>query len=395
MSETGASVRGVFFDGTTSEAREAQLQLLEDGGVVLLEVGQQDMSVREKTPVSYRGDELRISSRLGNTPRYIYFPGGGKFETPDNAELDRWQKRAGGSRWVGLAHYLENHGGVVLLSVVAALLILWLSGRYLLPVSGEFIVEHLPPSVSQQLGKRSLALMDAHLFTPSTLGEPRKRQLQSLFAGAFADQVGALGLSLHFRAGGEAGANAFALPSGDLVLTDELVNLAGNDRELLAVMAHEVGHVYHHHMLRQLVQNSLLVFVFTMITGDTSTVSSLLVTAPMLALEMAYSRRFEREADTYALDFMRGRHIPLVNFSNIMQRLEWWQQYRCDTRRGVTPAQSGDGSGRSKDVLGDALRDYLSTHPATAERMADFGRPTVQKPSPPDCSHGKGGAGSH
>ncbi len=47
------------------------------------------------------------------------------------------------------------------------------------------------------------------------------------------------------------GANAFALPSGIVVMTDELVELAKTDDELVAVLAHEIGHVRGRHALRQ------------------------------------------------------------------------------------------------------------------------------------------------
>ena len=48
---------------------------------------------------------------------------------------------------------------------------------------------------------------------------------------------------LEFRHGGYIDANAFALPSGIIVMTDELVELAKSDDELISVLAHEIGHV--------------------------------------------------------------------------------------------------------------------------------------------------------
>ncbi len=61
------------------------------------------------------------------------------------------------------------------------------------------------------------------------------------------------GYSLNFREGGAIGPNAFALPSGTIILTDELVDIAGDDNDMvLAVLAHEIGHVDKKHSLRQI-----------------------------------------------------------------------------------------------------------------------------------------------
>ena len=40
---------------------------------------------------------------------------------------------------------------------------------------------------------------------------------------------------------------ALALPGGIIVVTDDMVNLAANDPELLAVLAHEMGHLRGRH----------------------------------------------------------------------------------------------------------------------------------------------------
>ena len=49
--------------------------------------------------------------------------------------------------------------------------------------------------------------------------------------------------TLVFRKSDAIGANAMALPSGTIVVTDGLVTLAEDDREILGVLAHEAGHV--------------------------------------------------------------------------------------------------------------------------------------------------------
>ena len=82
-----------------------------------------------------------------------------------------------------------------------------------------------------------------------------------------------------------------------------MVRLAQHDDELVAVLAHEVGHVIHRHGLRVIIQNSLLGFTLLAITGDAACSSELFLGLPVLLTQLAYSRTFECEADSYALDY--------------------------------------------------------------------------------------------
>jgi predicted Zn-dependent protease len=71
--------------------------------------------------------------------------------------------------------------------------------------------------------------------------------------------------------------------------------------------------------------------------------SGLVATLPTLMLDLRYSRDAEREADLYAAHLLKAAGLSANSLAAALERL----------------------SGRQKD--GPA---YLSTHPATAERIA-------------------------
>ena len=156
-----------------------------------------------------------------------------------------------------------------------------------------------------------------------------------------------------YRKGGGIGPNAFALPDGTIILTDEMVNLAAHDQELSAVLAHEIGHVVYRHGMRSIVQDSLLGFAILAVTGDITGSSELFVGLPVLLTELAYSREFEREADQYVLTYMQDHGIDLIHFANLMRRVE---KEAGNNRQGDT----------KKWIY------YLSTHPMTEERLKAF-----------------------
>ena len=130
-------------------------------------------------------------------------------------------------------------------------------------------------------------------------------------------------------------------------MTDELVALAKDDKEIYGVLSHELGHLEKRHSLRQLLQSTVVGLVVSWYIGD---VSSLLASAPAAILEARYSRDFEREADSFGAAMMRANGLSPGYLANMLERLE--QAHRGDEK--TTKNESND---------------YFSTHPGTQERI--------------------------
>jgi Zn-dependent protease with chaperone function len=203
----------------------------------------------------------------------------------------------------------------------------------------------MPLSVDAALGEGGLEAMDKTFFERSELPEERKQQLEARFDAMTAELKDAHEYRLEFRKGGHIGANAFALPSGIVVITDELIKLAQNDEEIIAVLAHEAGHVVHRHSLRMLLQNSGTAALMFALLGDVGSVSALAASLPTMMVHMKHSRDFEREADDYSRAWLRSHNIPTSRFGDLLKRLE--------KEQGGTPSNA---------------MSYFSSHPDTQER---------------------------
>ena len=83
-------------------------------------------------------------------------------------------------------------------------------------------------------------------------------------------------------------------------MTDELVELAEEENEIVAVLAHEVGHVRGRHSLRLLLQDSVAALLLVGILGDVSTASLIVASVPSVLVEAKHSREIEAEADDFA-----------------------------------------------------------------------------------------------
>jgi Zn-dependent protease with chaperone function len=334
-----STLQAVYYDGKTSDKHAVQIELAAAGQLIIRGL---------KSELYYRLAEVHIAPRVGNTPRSIYLPGDAKCETSDNDAVDVFLKRhRHGTGWAWL-HTLESHLGYVALALVITALSVWGLIEYGVPLLAKHVARVLPQSVDITLGEQGLSALDRTFFAPSRLSEQRQQALRALFAKTTVKLPDGEHLQLVFRSSPRIGANAFALPSGTIVITDELVSLAQHDDELVAVLAHEIGHVVHRHALRRVLQDSTVVLIIAAVTGDLTSITSLAATIPTVLVEAKYSRNFEREADEYALQHLRAHDIAPHYFADILLRME------------NTRASRGD------------IPDYLSTHPATEERILFF-----------------------
>lgn len=339
-------IKGYWYNGKTSAQTEAVFRVYDNGAIGV--EGSEDGKMLK----TVAGFEISVSPRLAETPRYLYFPTGEKFETEENEMVDRMLERLKRRSWMQAVHHLEKRRAYVLLCLAAVLLFMFGAIQFGVPAASKFIAFRLPPSTAGYAGRQTLDILDRSLFKPSELDERAKLRLTNHFRPVIEDHA-VYGLNVLFRKGGRVGPNAFALPSGTVVFTDEMVKISGHDDEMLAVLVHEAGHEVYRHALRTAIQDSLLSFALLAITGDISGSSELFLGLPVILTQLSYSRNFEREADDYAVDYLRSHNIPTVHFANLMHRID--KKKKSDSKMSA-----GSWTG------------YLSTHPLTEERVQRF-----------------------
>ncbi|MBQ1784330.1 MAG: M48 family metallopeptidase [Gammaproteobacteria bacterium] len=293
-----------------------------------------------------RWQQLQISPRLGSTPRFLDFADGSRFETSDNDAVDGLQQCWRQERGYHLLHRLESHWRLALASVVVVAVVSWWFLTIALPYAASQVAFVLPASALDRSAELSLSVMERIALKPSTLDEARQQQLQGLLVRLL-PQSPAYNYRLLLRDGGAFGANAFALPDGTIVMTDQLVALADDDRQLSAVLAHEIGHVEARHSLRQVLQGSVIMVIAAVMAGDATAFGDLVGGVPTAVMDASYSRDFEREADRYALTLLASQGVDSEHFAVLLERLA-----------------------ASHDQADDTDVNYFSSHPPTAERVA-------------------------
>lgn len=226
--------------------------------------------------------------------------------------------------------------------------------RWGLPWVAEQLAPALPAATVQRLGTQVLAALDRHQLKPSLLTAERQAVLRTRIS----ELAAATSLpehQLHFRSAPGFGANAFALPGGTVVVLDRLVELASDD-QVVAVMAHELGHVAHHHALRRLIQDAVVTTVVAGYFGDFSTAAASLAA---LALQAGYSRDFELAADRFAAERLIDAGQDPRLLVSLLEKISHPGQ-------GITPLDS------HPDIAerADAIRRFVAARSPSSPRPA-------------------------
>lgn len=320
------AVAAFYFDGQTS--RRHQVRLAVDGDVAII-----TGDVERGCPLA----QLRVSERSVHAARKVSYPDGAYLEIADRAAFAALLDATGHRD--GVVVRLQQSWRGALTAAIATVVVLVLGYWLVLPPAASLLAHALPVAIERRLGDGVLDLLDQHVFAPSQLPLARRAQLSARFALLSPPYPGTPPHRIVFRKS-RIGANAFALPSGDIVMTDEMVNLMPDDDALMGVLAHELGHLHERHLTRRIIQGSAVAASATLLFGD---VSSVVAALPPLLLDLKYSRDAEREADDYAIAMLRHNGIAPEHLAEVFVRL--------DQIAGTVPA-------------------YLSSHPAGPERIA-------------------------
>jgi len=296
---------------------------------------------------------LKFSDRVGNIPRKVCFPDGSIFETQENDLIDIYLigNREQGGRSI-IIHGLESQWRWVLLGLLMTIAFSIGAFKWGVPWTAQRIADVLPAKTAQLISVGTLEALDRTLLEKSELSEEKKMQLLRRFEKLIPAKESNNLYKLHFRRMSDT-PNAFALPSGDIVITDGLVYLAEDNEEIDSVLLHEIGHVVYRHGLQQIIQASIISFTFSMISGDATDMNQMLIAFPAFLMQQKYSRDNETEADQYALERMKILKISPKYFAAILAKL----------------ISSAGGEGDSENEEVGHLSEYLSTHPVTQERV--------------------------
>lgn len=290
--------------------------------------------------------EIRREPRLGSLPSTVGFPSGWRFQSLDHSGIDALLGPAGTDRLHGWEAYRPRLILVVGIALVAAFAV-WRWGLGALVVVAVAVT---PDALPSAIDDGQIAVVDRTLANPSSLSERDRERIRQVFGRlvAVAPTARFGEYTLVFRSMPKVGPNAFAMPGGTVVVTDQLVRAFPESDAIASVLGHEIAHVAEAHGLRQVYRSLGTYLLVSLIAGDVGPVLGDVLLEGGLLLSLSYSREHEREADRIGMALAARAGYDPAALALFFERLD--------------PGKKSAGP------------SWLSTHPASRDRIVEIRR---------------------
>ena len=320
-----------FFDGQTSRAVATQMKINEHGISVIV----------DRAEYHYRPKDFRVSERTRDGYLRIDlapFAGAGITLTSPAAlaalQANQFLKTNLVSRLPSKSKLLVLGGGFVLVMVL-----FFYFGLDLLIHYGLTLV---PKSTEEMLGRTALnTLVEKRALVSDSLTLRVLEKCAGLVQSFDTTQTYTITIAIVEDPQTK---NAFALPGGYICIYRGILDIMENESELYGLLAHEAGHIYLQHGLRRIARAAIIGFIFTVLLGDASGLSAVLLDNSSVLLQLSYDRKEEQAADDYALAALRRAELNQEGLITLFEKIK-------------------------KEEKNAQWLTYLSTHPETAERI--------------------------
>lgn len=138
--------------------------------------------------------------------------------------------------------------------------------------------------------------------------------------------------------------NAYATLGNKIVVNTALINFLENESALAFVMAHELGHIESHHVVKKVARSGIASLIRNIFFKERSAIYKQVFDGANQFHNLYYSRSKERESDHFAVELINKHYCKEAN------KLEFFEKM-------------------SEKVQGGKVLEYFSTHPLPSSRL--------------------------
>jgi Zn-dependent protease with chaperone function len=183
--------------------------------------------------------------------------------------------------------------------------------------------------------------------------------------------------------------NAVALPGGQIIVFQGLLNLAESPEELAGVLAHEVQHVLLRHSTRGIIRALTSQILLTLLIGDMNGSMEMALNVAGELDGLSHSRDMEREADRLGMQMILTAGIDPEGMVRMFEKLEQLDKLLITEKNTQENTEEENSS---------SWTEYLSTHPAGFNRVKQLKKQVAmagKKPYTPLLPNTNWGASMH
>jgi predicted Zn-dependent protease len=140
--------------------------------------------------------------------------------------------------------------------------------------------------------------------------------------------------------------NAFALPGGNIVVYEGIINRMEDYEELTALLSHEFSHVQLRHTTKNMVSSLSGYLLISLLVGDAGDLAAVIAENANQIKQLGYSRQLEAEADEEGMRLMQQSRVNIAGMQHLFEHL------------------------RAEEGSAAAMPQFLSSHPLTDNRIA-------------------------
>jgi beta-barrel assembly-enhancing protease len=237
-----------------------------------------------------------------------------------------------------IIHKINTSGwmGLLIMSILAIGLFV-ATYLYVMPAIGELLAGQLPISVEEKLGNEMFTAMSKDMM----IDDEKSTLLNQYFKELHYPSP--YHIKLHIVK--DKTVNAFAMPGGNIVVFQGILDSMDSHTELAALLGHELTHINHKHTTKSIFRSLSAYLLVSFIFGDVSGLIATITDNTNQLIGLSYSRNLETESDEASIELMRKQGIDMDGMSQLFSKL--------------------DDPDINKNIL-----KFISSHPITSERIA-------------------------
>lgn len=318
-------MRARYHDGLTTAVHAVDVALADDSLRFHDGDANQDWPL-DLLEVERLGEAVRLGLH-GKAPRLVIEAGGWRDICAARPSLERSRRRKAWVLIAGLSAAAAVSAGVIFIGV---------------PLASGPLAQATPPELEKQIGENLGAQIS--LAFPTCTGKAGQAALQAF--GARLQPGSGAGFPLQVRAVEAPVVNAFALPGGAILVTDDLIDMAETPDELAAVIAHEAAHVQLRHVMQGVWRSFGFGVVLDAVVGGGTGAGQQAVLLFGSFTSLRYTRAAEAEADARGQALLHAAGLSSQGMAPFFERLV----------------------GKRESTEAKMVKELISSHPDTLRR---------------------------